>query len=119
VTTLRACVRYAQASVEQGLVAVNTCVFNHWMGIFSQAEMSAFVAEYQFVGATVSDEKQAEIMEDGPPENEGPWVVIGRVGTFHQVILQSKHQSMTAGSNDPRVTKLTPGSGNPAPRPPR
>lgn len=70
----------AQASVEQGLVAVNTNVFDHWMGIFSQAEMSAFLAEYQFAGATVSDEKQAEMMEDGPPEKEGPWVVIGRPG---------------------------------------
>ena len=42
----------AQASVEEGLVAFNTCVFGHRF--------------------------------DDPPEKEGPWVVIGRLGHFSQ-----------------------------------
>jgi hypothetical protein len=35
----------------------------------------------------------------------------GRVGTFHHVILQSKHQLTTASIY--HVTNLTPGSDNP------
>jgi hypothetical protein len=35
----------------------------------------------------------------------------GRVGTFYHIILQSKHQLMTASMV--RVTNLTPGSDNP------
>jgi hypothetical protein len=38
----------------------------------------------------------------------------GRAGTFQHVILQSKHQLMTAGMA--HVTKLTPGSANPSRR---
>jgi 4-hydroxybenzoate polyprenyltransferase len=38
-------------------------------------------------------------------------VAAGRVGTFHHVILQSKHRLMTASIV--HVTNLTPGSDNP------
>jgi hypothetical protein len=41
----------------------------------------------------------------------GSPLIIGRVGTFHHVSLQSKHQLMTASMV--HVTNLTPGSDNP------
>ena len=42
----------------------------------------------------------------------GSPLIIGRVGTFHHVSLQSKHQLMTASMV--HVTNLTPGSDNPS-----
>jgi uncharacterized membrane protein YfcA len=42
----------------------------------------------------------------------GGGMILGRVGSFHHVILQSKHKLMTA-SMVHHVTNLTTGSGNP------